>query len=265
MRIEIENTSSPGASFTDNTNNVLLKTNDWINEHSQEVLSFRDFRKILEKEKNVNDNNSRNIFPLLRNCGMIHYENRGNLAVNTFFTNNGKAYIKALETKLLVNADENFTDIQKRNATQKIDIIISELIRGALSELLKNKELNYAQPLKDFIRFLLEYKKINKAEFAYLLFARKTLPIEKALMESKQNINDYRDGRLQFEIFVSVHNDIELREKTNTDMRKEGLSYLTSFGYFSSLLLQAGFVFKKDGYFVLKDEMINNLEKLLED
>jgi hypothetical protein len=47
MRIEIENTSSPGASFTENTNNVLLKTNDWIKEHNNYVLPFREFRKKL--------------------------------------------------------------------------------------------------------------------------------------------------------------------------------------------------------------------------
>ena len=99
MKIEIENTSSPGASFTDNTNDVLLKINDWIKNHISEVLPFKEFRMILQQEKGINDNNSRNIYPLLKNSGLIKYENRGNLTVSEFFTNTGSAYIAALETK----------------------------------------------------------------------------------------------------------------------------------------------------------------------
>ena len=63
---------------------------------------------------------------------------------------------------------------------------------------------------------------------------------------------------------ISVRNDIELRQKTKSDKRKEGLSFLTSYTYFSSLLQQAGLVFKQNGYFVLKEEYRSDIEKLLE-
>ncbi len=264
MRIEIENTSSPGASFTPNTNDVLLKINDWINDHNTDVLPFKEFRMILQRDKGINDNNSRNIYPLLKNCGLIQYENRGDLAVSKFFTKTGKAYVTALDAKRLVNNDTEYTDEQKRSATQKLDTIVSEIIRSSFSKLLKNDELNYIAPLKELMAFVLEYKKIDKTEFAYYLFMRKSLSPEDALKNSKQNIDDYREGTLKFEISVSVRNDIALREKTNAEKRNEGLSFLTSFAYFSSLLLQADFVFKENGYFVLKDERHDELKELLE-
>ena len=57
MLIEIENTSSPGASFTNNTNEVLLITYEWICEHKGITIPFRDFRMRLQSEKGINDNN----------------------------------------------------------------------------------------------------------------------------------------------------------------------------------------------------------------
>ena len=264
MRIDIENTSSPGASFTDNTNNVLLKISDWIAENESEVLSFKEFRMTLQREKGINDNNSRNIYPLLKNGGLIQYENRGDLVVNSFFTKTGRAYVTALDTKRLIKNSDQYSSEQKRNASNKIDTIISEIIRSALLKLLKNEELNYVEPLKWFVSYLLRYKKINKTEFAYFLFEKKTNSVEQALENAKQNIMDYRNGTLDFDVNISVRNDIELREKTQSDKRKEGLSFLTSYTYFSSLLQQADIVVKKDGYFVLKEERRSELEKILE-
>lgn len=264
MRIEIENTSSPGASFTNNTNDVLLKINDWINEHKTDILPFKEFRMILQRDKGINDNNSRNIYPLLKHCELIQYENRGDLTVSEFFTKRGKAYVTALEAKRILNNNAEYTDEQKRVAAQKFDAIISEIIRGSFSNLLKIDQLNYIAPLKEFMAFLLEYKKIDKTEFAYYLFERKNQSVEETLKSITQNIADYREGKLQFEINVSVRNDIALREKTNAQKRNEGLSFLTSFTYFSSLLQQADIVFKENGYFVLKDERYDELVKLLE-
>ena len=186
-----------------------------------------------------------------------------------------------------MNNNAEYTDEQKRVATQKFDAIISEIIRGSFSNLLKNDQLNYIAPLKEFMTFLLEYKKIDKTEFAYYLFERKNQSVEETLKSITQNIADYREGKLQFEFMeqkelfeqekesflktkeihdqnVSVRNDIALREKTNAQKRNEGLSFLTSFTYFSSLLQQADIVFKENGYFVLKDERYDELVKLLE-
>lgn len=264
MRIDIENTSSPGASFTDNTNDVLLKISDWIAEHESAILPFKEFRMTLQREKGINDNNSRNIYPLLKNGGLIQYENRGELAVKNFFTKTGRAYVTALDTKRLIKNSDQYSSEQKRNALSKFDIIISEIIRSSISKLLKNEDLNYVEPLKWFIAYLLRYKKINKTEFAYFLFEKKTNSVKQALENAEQNILDYRDGTLDFDVNISVRNDIDLREKTQSDKRKEGLSFLTSYTYFSSLLQQADIVVKKEGYFVLKEERRSELEKILE-
>jgi hypothetical protein len=264
MRIDIENTSSPGASFTDNTNDVLLKISDWIAEHESAILPFKEFRMTLQREKGINDNNSRNIYPLLKNGELIRYENRGELAVKNFFTKTGRAYVTALDTKRLIENSDQYSSEQKRDASRKIDTIISEIIRGALSNLLGNEELNYVEPLKWFISYLLRYGKINKTEFAYFLFEKKTKSVEEALDEVEQNILDYRNGTLDFDVNISVRNDIELREKTQSDKRKEGLSFLTSYTYFSSLLQQADIIFKKDGYFILNEKRRNEVEKILE-
>lgn len=264
MRIEIENTSSPGTSFTENTNEVLLKTSDWIQSHAESVLPFKEFRMTLQREKGINDNNLRNIYPLLKNSGLIQYENRGSLAVKHFFTKTGQAYVTALDTKRLLRADGPFSDAQKQKATQKLDRIIAEIIRDALAKLFSNQELNYIEPFKGFISYLLTYEKINKVEFAYFLFERKSASIADALKNMQPNVAAYRAGTLTFDVNVSVLNDIKLREKTNSDKRKEGLSFLTSYTYFSSLLLQANLIVKQDGYFVLNPECRDELEKLLE-
>ena len=137
MRIDIENTSSPGASFTDNTNDVLLKISDWIAEHESAILPFKEFRMTLQREKGINDNNSRNIYPLLKNGGLIQYENRGELAVKNFFTKTGRAYVTALDTKRLIKNSDQYSSEQNRNALSKFDIIVSEIIISNLLNALR--------------------------------------------------------------------------------------------------------------------------------
>ena len=116
MVIEIENTSSPGASFTKNTNSVLLKTYEWICEHRGLSLPFREFRMRLQSEKGVNDNNNRNIYPLLKNGGLANYEKGSDLKVDSFYTNTGLAYVKTLESVEVIEV-EDYTKEQKEKAT----------------------------------------------------------------------------------------------------------------------------------------------------
>ena len=75
-------------------------------------------------------------------------------------------------------------------------------------------------------------------------------------------VDMYRCGDLEIEVHVKVRNDIDLREKTKTDKRKEGLSFLTSYGYFTSLLLQAGLIKKSDKYYEVIEEKRALLEQL---
>lgn len=261
MLIEIENTSSPGASFTSNTNEVLLLTYEWICEHSGITIPFREFRKRLQAEKGINDNNNRNIYPLLKNSGLVTYEKGCDLLVDDFYTNTGLAYVKTLEASKMLE-EEDYAEEQKIIANKKFDGIREEIISGALLNLIKQPDVNYVEPLQDLIKFILKFGKINKLEFAYLLFAKQTKDINEALITIEPEIEQYRSGELEIEVSVKVRNDIDLRQKTNSDKRKEGLGFLTSYGYFIGLLSQAGLVVKDDGYYLINEERRKTLEKL---
>ena len=251
MRISIQNTSSPGASFTANTNSVLLKTYEWICEHRGETLLFKDFRMCLQRDKGVNDNNNRNIYPLLKNGGLVNYEKGGYICVDDFYTSVGLAYVKTLQAKSLLNEDE-YTKQQIAAAERKFDNILSEIVSTALQRIVKQPDVNYIEPFQDLVAFLIQYRRISKVEYAYLIYMRKTYDIQSCLPLMRETIEGYRAGRIDFDIDVVVRNDIDLREKTNSNNRKESLSFLTSYGYFIGLLQQAGLVKKDDKYYVVE-------------
>lgn len=261
MIIEIENTSSPGASFTSNTNLVLLKTYEWICDYKGITLPFREFRMRLQSEKGINDNNNRNIYPLLKNGGLVSYEKGENLQVDYFYTNTGLAYVKTLETVTMIKA-EDYSKKQIEEATKKFEVIQQEIIFGALKKIVNHPEVNYVEPFQDMICFLLKFGKISKIEFAYLLYVKQQKEIREALKSMQPQVEMYRCGDLEIEVHVKVRNDIELREKTNTNKRKEGLSFLTSYGYFTSLLQQAGLIKKADKYYEIMEEKRALLEQL---
>lgn len=264
MKITIENTSSPGASFTPNTNEVLLKTYQWIKEHPGVHCTYHEFRMSLQRDKGVNDNNNRNIHPLLKNCGFVYYETRGSISVDQFFTRTGLAYIKTLETLQLVDDNSDYTPTQRREAKQKLESIQKDLVYKALTALFKEQDLNYIEPLKEFLSFALFFGKISKPEFAYYLYAKKQGIDITNLANIQDTISSYRDGLIEFEVDVSVRNDIDLRERSRTERRKEGLSYLTSFTYFSSLMIQSGIMTKDSDYYVISEAMRNRANTLLE-
>lgn len=265
MKITIENTSSPGASFTENTNDVLIKTQKWISLHSGEQIPFIEFRKRLQSDMGINDNNNRNIFPLLRNCEIVNYESGGILNLDSFFTNNGKAYVTALETINAINNSTEYSNAQKKSAISRMNSIIAEIVFSGLKKLIRVHDTNYVEPLKDFISYICEFGSICKVEYAYFLFERKTKNLKETLTTIKNSVEDYRNKKLDFEIEVSVRNDIEIRENTNTSRRKESLSFLTSYGYFISLLSQANLIVKDDKYYRINQEHRTELESLIKE
>lgn len=259
MEILIENTSSPGASFTPNTNAVLLKTYQWICENQGISLSFKEFRMRLQTDKKVNDNNNRNIYPLLKNGELVSYEKGSDLHVDYFFTNTGLAYVKTLEMIEMIK-NEDYTSRQMEDAIKKCEMIKQEIITDALFKVVEHKEVNYVEPFQEMINFIVKYNSISKLEYAIFLYMRK---IGKSEDELENVVNGYRMGEFDIEVKVNVRNDIDIRKKTNKDKRKEGLSYLTSYGYFTSLLLQAGLIVKRDkNYFDISDGKKKILEKL---
>ncbi len=261
MIIEIENTSSPGASFTPNTNLVLLKTYEWICEHKGIEIPFKQFRMRLQSEKGINDNNNRNIYPLLKNGGLVSYEKGGKLVVDSFYTNTGLAYVKTLQAMAMLEEAE-YEEVQKVAALKRFEIILEEIISGSLKKIINQTDVNYVGSFQDMIRFLLRFDKINKVEFAYLIYAKQEFKLENDLGSISQVIQAYRYGEMEINVHVKVRNDIEIREKTNEDKRKEGLTFLTSYGYFVSLLQQAGLIRKDDKYYIVNEEKRTVLEEL---
>lgn len=261
MKINVENCSSPGASFTKNTNHVMLVIYEWIVEQNHPTLSFREFRSLIEKDKKVNDNNNRNIYPLLKNCGFINYEKGENLVTEHFFTNKGLAYVKALETVELLKTSDYSNDKKEQSFVQ-IHEILEQLIFEGLEKLLQSGA-NYTDAFKDFIRFIALFDKINKVEFTYLLYYR-THCSDYAFEEIATVINQYRNNDIEIDVVVNVRNDIELRETTSNTRRNEGIEYLTSYSYFVSLLAQAGLITKDNDYYLLKSTCKEKISKLLE-
>ena len=260
MEIIIENCSSPGAHFSKNTNEVLLKIYEWISENSSLTLPFIYFRRRLESEKKINDNNARNIYPMLKNSGLVEYEPGGDLATNDFFTRRGLAYIKALETKGIIE-NSDYTKKQKEEASIQVDEILSTIVCDSIELLLKNKELNYSNSLKWYILFLSKYGKINKQEFALMVY----------IMSKNQGnwqqeltpiVEQYRKDDIEINVKVQVRNDQKIQRSTGEKTRLEEISYFTAYTYYSGLVLQAGLVRKvKDYYFVVegKKEKIDYL------
>ena len=261
MKIIVNNTSSPGASFTDNTNNVLLKTYHWIKKHPNENISFKDFRMRLQSDEGINDNNNRNIYPLLKNGGLVEYE--ANAAINTssFFTETGLAYVKILESLNMLDS-AIYTEEQISGSQKRFEEIKQEIIYGVLVKLVEDNETNYVEPLINLCKFLLEFDKISKVEYAYMLYETNDKSFEEALPSLKNNIHLYREGTIDFEIDVNVRNDIEIRNATKSNTRNEGLSYLTSYTYFVALLQQAGLIYKDGKYYFTDQNKKAMLDKL---
>jgi hypothetical protein len=262
VKIIVENCSSPGASFTENTNEVIIKIYEWIQENKEPKLSFIHFRRRLESEKGINDNNARNIYPLLKNCKFVEYEGGTELNSKSFFTNRGLAYVKAQMTLNSI-MDANYEKKQKEFAKKKFDTIIEQLVLEGVKSLMKMPDLNYTKSIKWYLEFLIRFRKINKYEFAYLIYVKNSLG-EDCFDDMSETINNYRMKKIEIEVQVRVRNDIKIKEKTGEESRLEDIGFLTSYSFYSGLLTQAGLIIKVGKYNVLIQTQEENVKALLE-
>lgn len=250
MDIVIENCSSAGAHFSENTNEVLRKIYHWIIDNNAPKLKFKELRDLL-KNTGINDNNARNIYPLMKNSGFMDYSTEEAFDTSEFFTPKGKAYILILETLLLIeHADSNNNC---KAAIQSLNNILIELIYDGVQIIINNNEAQYAKSLCWFLKFLLEYRKINKYEFAYMVYLMNHDPDNWQLV-SKPVIEQYRNGLIDINVKVKVRNDNRLQETTGTSTRLGEISLFTAYSYYSPLLMQAGIIFKERDYYCLKDK-----------
>lgn len=264
MKLVVKNCSSPGASFTHNTNYVILSCYEWIVDYPEVNKAFVDFRKEVAVAKEFNDNNARNIFPLLKNCGFVNYEKGSIIQYKYFFTNVGLAYAKALEAIEKINNDESYSNNQKKEAIKKLQSITQKLICDGIIKLLKKSEINYRDALLTYFKCLLEFEKMDKYEFSYMLFEMEKNP-QTIITSMRENILAYRNGEIKFEVAVDVRNDNDIKEKSNQERRKEGIAYLTAFAYFTALLTQAGLTVKKKDYNILEKDKRSIVKKIIQE
>lgn len=263
MDILVKNTSSPGAMFSKNTDQTMVSAFDWIQNNNSPTLPFKEFRSRLASEYGINDNNARNIYPLLRNCGFVSYEKNGDIDTKLFFTNTGQAYVKLLKTLALIESDTSYTNVQKEEASNKIELIKQNIVYGGLKRLL-SMESNYKIPFLNVIKYLLAFSKINKKEFALQIYAYDKYG-ENFVTSIRDIVEKYRNEVLEINVLVDVRNDIDIREASGNSRRTEGIEYLTSFGYFTGLLLEAGLVYKNKSYFVLSDDNKIKIKNLIKE
>lgn len=262
MEIMIENCSSPGAHFSKNTNEVLLKIYEWIIKNNKPELSFIEFRRRLEQEAKINDNNARNIYPLLKNGGLVEYQAGGALDSGTFFTKRGLAYLKALETKDMI-MQSDYTIKQKEEASVQVDEIMGSIVCDSLEELLKNKVLNYSDSLRWYLLFLSKYGKINKQEFA-LMVCTMNQEVDDWQAKIGPTIELYRKKEVDINVKVRVRNDQKIQRSTGEKTRIEDISYFTAYSFYSGLINQAGLTRKVKDYFFMVEDNSEKIEYLLE-
>lgn len=263
MDIIIENCSSPGAHFSNNTNKVLLQINEWIIEHNYPKLNFFEFRRKLKNDKEINDNNARNIYPLLKNSGLVEYQPGGELNTKNFFTNRGRAYLEALETINLIKASD-YSKEQKEKAIQQVIEILESIIYDSVKKLLKNHTLNYSESLHWYLEYLQEYGKINKQEFAYMVYLMNRDNKKDWKEKSKEIVQAYRDRKIDINVSVRVKNDLKIQKVTGETTRLENISYFTAYSFYSSLINQTGLTKKIKNYYHLNKSTYDKLAYLLE-
>lgn len=258
MKVRINNCSSPGASFTKNTEGVVLSCYEWVQENKNERKPFINFRRETSSAKGFNDNNARNIYPMLLKANLVNYQAGAILEYNKFFTKLGEAYVKTIQLEKNIENSNEYDDKTKEKALRKTRYVKADIIYKSLFNLL-NTDSNYREEMVETLKFLLKYQKINKFEFAYLLYI-----FQQREELDEEVINNYRNKKLNIEVEVNVRNDIELRERHGIN-RNEGIEYLTSYSYFISLFEQAGLVQKNKDYFISDQHNLERIKQLLED
>ena len=263
MEIIIENLSSPGAQFSKNTNEVMLKIFSWINDNNCPKLQFIDFRRGLERDVKINDNNARNIYPLLKNSGLVEYQGGEVLDTASFFTKRGLAYINALQMIESIEQGD-YTKKQKEQALNEVNIILGIITFDSVAKLIKNDDLNYSEGLKWYIQYLTKFGKINKEEFALMVHTMAENP-NTWYDEIKENISKYRNGDVDINVKVRVRNDQKIQKSTGQQTRLEGISFFTAYTYYAALVNQAAITRKVKDYQVIVDGMTEKLEILFEE
>ena len=124
--------------------------------------------------------------------------------------------------------------------------------------MLKDASCNYQWVLRRTLEHLLEYQRIDKKEFAYLVYAEEhDIPLISA--EYSKTIKAYREQAIDIDIVVEIRNDQDDYAPT----KKVDDRYLTAFGYVTNILIQSGIAEKDDGYCILNEKSRCDVSEIL--
>lgn len=246
MEILIKNPSSAGSSLTQKTIDTMKKVFAFCEENPNTYFNLQS----IIVDAGLKWKNARTIFPLLRYLCFVSYERYTDLNTDSFFTERGRVFMHIV---LLEENGECTPEIKKELQGTRY-----ALIRAGLNSLLLDKSCNYEWIIRKTLEYLLVYSKIDKKEFAYLVFAEK----ERISIDSK-NFSDviysYRKNLLNLDVYVEIRND----QDKKTETKKVDDRYLTSFGYVTNILIQAGLAEKDDGYCLLYMSAYNDVNEIL--
>ena len=255
MDITTINYASPGASFTERTNNYILAFYNVAHKYSNKEWLFSEYRTCVTNESGLDMSNARNIFPLLRNYGFIKYEKNSLIKSDEFFTNTGNAYIEVIRSL----AKCNETDSESLKIRQQLQNIKKEMLYNGLWKSLQSDETTYKIGLLYILKFLRKFKSIDKTECAYLFLA--TLNDNKNYLNAiEENIYLYRDNKLD----INVKARVKDKSKRGEDVYKyTGIQSFTAFGYLINLICEAGLVVKNKNRYIVIEAAYDKLIDLI--
>ncbi len=246
MRILIENPSSPGSSLTKNTIETLKIAYRYCEEHPSSTF---DLQRVINNA-GFKWKNARTIFPLMRYLGFVEYGKYTNLNTDEFFTNRGRVYMNAI---LLEEKGKCISAI-----VTKLKEVRNALIKGGLNSLLADASCNYQWVIRNTLEHLLHYQKIDKKEFAYLVYANGH-GISLHSIEYSKTIKAYREQTIDIDIVVEIRND----QDDNTPTKEVGDGYLTAYGYVTNILIQSGIAEKDNDYCLLNEKSRDDVSMIL--
>lgn len=258
MDIVVRNTSSPGALFSENTKNSIIAYYDYCQENINRIDAFSEFRREVCTVKGTNNDNDRNVFPLIKNLGFILYTPRKDIEYANFFTKNGIALVKLLKTEQELEKTKSQLGEGNYIAAKNIlNVLIEELIYYGLWDAIQIKDspMNYKEVLLQTLRFISAYGSVNKVEFCYMLYCS-----QNGIACSDQTINDYRSGIIEINVIADTYD----KSRGDASVRKtSAIGSITCYLYITGLLEAAGVIKKNNNRYFIKPENKVKIDEII--
>lgn|GEM_PF-5658550 len=179
--------SNPGISFTEETNNKLLKMKELL-ENLNKKKNYLGLQELLIQNGIFSGSYCRSFLPFLYNCGFTRsYEKE--FHINQYFTKYGESYLKILKSISEINSDNNLS--KKTEVLLQLYEARAEILKLALINMKKNNYTHF-NLYKTFLEFIYKYSTINKEEFYINQFY-----IQKNEVVPEKIIRNYRNETIK--------------------------------------------------------------------